>query len=1003
MPETEHAKPPAPRALRLTRPGWGALLAAFVTVQAALVSGNNLLYLLFAVALAAFLLSWLLGRLNLRGVGASLAAPAQVFRGAEFTLTVSLLNRSALPALGLRVAARGQRPAVERLEPGGERAAELRYLLPHRGLNRPADLRLESSYPFGLLLHSRPLEAGELAALPRTRDVRAAADLGRGVEVRVSPAARRGRSGDLWGVREMRPDEDIRAVNWKLSAKAGRLMAVEYAEAAGARATVRLQGPVSGPAGDARAEEAAGACRFFIDAGAEVKLVTPEGEVDYGRGLLHLDRLLNALALAGDGAAPRPAAAPDAAPAEAPPDDRLWAGLTLAGCWLVYFSMFLVEEFRAYPSLAVAALLAAASAWRARRLPALPARLWDAATLAVLAHAVLFHWRQAGIMVANTWLVSYMLVYFAFNAADRAGYRRAFTVFYLGFFLVSGQTISLWYFPVWLAYLAFCTAWLAAEWGAGLRGRGWPRLLAPAGLALALLGAAVFAVIPRVDPLVRRSPIAASLGLDKLTPRSSAVGGFTTNVTLGYFGELRRSSARVMRVRPLASVGSAPPPLYLRGTAFDAFDGLRWSRTPLRVRYRLDGRPFLSRDGGVPMAAAGAGLRLPGSAPAAPALSAEYTLYPVNLSVIFTAYPLGSVEGPPSGAFFDHTDSAYFAAPYTAGARYVARGLRGAAYQGALALAYEPERLLALYLRTPPGEDPRVRALALRVTRGAAGDLAKARAVERYLRSAYGYSLFSGGEGSGLEDFLFRTKEGNCEYFASAAAVLLRHAGVPARLVSGFLADSFNEYGNFYDVRQSQAHAWTEAYVRGQGWVRVDATPSGSAASAWGRRFAGRLSRWVEAGNVNWYRHVIGYDTYAQRNTFHRLGLAVSRWNLARALGWLAAAAALAFLLRAAWRARPRRARRQAALDLFSRAQALLEDAGLPREPWQTPREYAAFVSARRPDLAAVARLAEEHYLERYAGRPRGEADLAEARRLLAELRGRAGGGPLARLRRGFR
>ncbi|MHB0997593.1 MAG: DUF58 domain-containing protein, partial [Elusimicrobiales bacterium] len=515
MAATEPLKPNPPRALRLTAPGWGALLAAFITIQAALVSGNNLLYLLFAVTLAAFLLSLVLGRLNLRAVRAALAAPGQVFRGSEFTLVVNLTNRSSLPALGLRVAARGQRPAVERLDSGGEGTAELRYLLTHRGLNRPADLRLESSYPFGLLLHSRPLDAGELTALPRTRDVRAASDLGAGVEVLVSPAARRSRSGDLWGVREMRPDEDIRSVNWKLSAKAGRLVAVEYAESVGSRVTVRLEGPVSGPAGEARAEEAAGACRYFIDAGAEVKLVTPEGGVDYGRGLLHLDRLLRALALAGDGAAPRPAAGPDPAPAAAPPDDALWRRLTLAGCWLIYLSLFLVEEFRAYPSLAVAAQLAAAAAWRARRLAALPQRLWDAATLAVMAHAVFFHWRQAGIMVANTWLVSYMLVYFAFNAADRAGYRRAFTVFYLGFFLVSGQTISLWYFPAYLAYLAFCTAWLAAEWGAGLRGGGWPRALAPSALALALLGAAAFAVIPRVDPLVRRSPIVAARGHDK--------------------------------------------------------------------------------------------------------------------------------------------------------------------------------------------------------------------------------------------------------------------------------------------------------------------------------------------------------------------------------------------------------------------------------------------------------------------------------------------------------
>ncbi|MHB0996954.1 MAG: transglutaminase TgpA family protein, partial [Elusimicrobiales bacterium] len=535
-----------------------------------------------------------------------------------------------------------------------------------------------------------------------------------------------------------------------------------------------------------------------------------------------------------------------------------------------------------------------------------------------------------------------------------------------------------------------------------LRGGGWPRALAPSALALALLGAAAFAVIPRVDPLVRRSPIVASLGLDKLTPRSSAVSGFTKSVSLGYFGELRRSSARVMRVRPLASVGAAPQPLYVRGLAFDAFDGLRWSRTPVPVKYRLGDRLFWSKDGAAPMPSYGGALRVPGAGRPDPAVSAEYSIFPMNLSVVFSAYPPSAVEAPGASAFLDHTDSANFTLPYTAGIRYTVRGRREAASEGALALAADPQEILRLYLRVPPGEDPRVKDLALRITAGVPGDLAKARAVEKYLRSAYGYSLLSGGEGSGLSDFLFAVREGNCEYFATAAAVLLRHAGVPSRLVSGFLADNYNEYGRFYDVRQSQAHAWTEAYIRGRGWVPLDATPAGAQSAFWGRRFAGRLARWAEAGSVNWYRHVIGYDNYAQRNTFHRLGLAVSRWNLLRALGWLAGAAAGLLLLRALWLARPRGGRRQAALDIFSRAQAALGEAGLPREPWQTPREYAASVAAIRPDLAGIARLAEQHYLERYAGLPRGAADLAEARALLAGLRSRAGSGMAARLRRGF-
>jgi transglutaminase-like putative cysteine protease len=945
---------------------------------------------LFATVLAAFLLSWAAGKANLSAITASLAAPDQIFRGGEFSLGVTLSNRGRLPALGLRLACRGQRVLAEHLSPGGEAGLELRYLLPHRGLNRVEDLRLESDFPFGFLRHSRPLEPSELTALPQTREVRSASELRGGVEVLISSSSRRSRSGDLWGVREMRSDEDVSSVNWKLSAKVGRLMAVEYAEAAGSRVTVRLEGSAAGPDGEARVEEAAGACRFFIDSGAEVRLLTPDGEVDYGRGLLHLDRLLRSLALAGDGATSRPSAHPDPAPSGGRQDEILWRRLLLLGCWLVYLSLFLVEEFRTYPAGLLAALLAAGVIAQERSLPRLPARAWDAATLAVLLHAVFIHWRQAGIMVANSWLVAYMLVYCAFNPADQASRRRALIVFYLGFFLVSGQTISFWYFPAYLAFLAFSTAWLAGEWGAGLRpGRGWPRVLGTVMASLLVLAALAFAVIPRIEPLRSNSPIVASLGLDKLRARSSAVMGFTKNVSLGYFGELRRSSARVMRVRPLASPGAYPPPLYVRGMAFDSFDGLRWSKEGRDLRYKLNGRLYWSRDGSGPLTRAGKQLFFPNPHGAPSVNAVEYTVYPMSLAVIFSAYPINSVEQEKNSAFFDYTDSAYFATPYLGGANYIVRGRSGAPAEGTLALAEEAGELLRLHLRTPAGEDPRIAALAKSITRDRPGDLEKARAVEKYLRTTYSYSLFSKGEGSGLSDFLFVTREGNCEYFASAAAVLLRHAGIPTRLVTGFYAAEFNEYGGFYDVRQNQAHAWVEARIDGLGWVRLEATPSASSGSFWGREFAGRMSRWIEAGNVRWYRHVIGYDTYSQRNTFHRLEVAVSRWNIARTLAWLAAAAGAVFILRTLVLAWPRRRTQNAAQDIFSKAQAALESAGLKREPAWTPREYAAQVAQKRPDLSGFAKLAEQHYLERYAGQPRTEAELAAAQLILKDLRSR--------------
>lgn len=1001
--KTEKRQQKKPRVTSaLTAPGRAALAAALLTFVAAAASGNNLLYLLFSTLAGALLLSLALGRLNLSSVEALPEPPDQAFRGEEFSLGIRLLSRSLLPRFGLRLSCRGQRPLAPRLDAGGEELLELRYLLPHRGRNRVEDLRLESDFPFGLLRHRRPLDAGDLTALPRTREVRSASELGGGVRVMTASAQRRSRSGDLWGVREMGPDEDIRYVNWKLSAKAGRLISVDYAEAVGSRVTVRLEGPLSGPAEEAAAEEAAGACRFFIDSGAEVRLLTPETGIDYGRGLLHLDRMLRALAVSGEGARPRGSSHPDPEPPPVSGDGRFWRRMVLGGAWLTYAALFLAEDFRVLPGFLMALPLLAGILYQEAGWFRLPSRFWDGATILVLLHAVFFHWRAAGIMTANTWLVAYMLVYFSMNPVDLAARRRALSVFFLGFFLASGQTISLWYVPAYLGFLAFFSAWLAAEWGADTRpGRGWPRVAGGLAVAAMVLGLAGFAAVPRFEPLGTRNKIVTSLGLHKLHARSSAVTGFTDSVTLGYFGEIRRSGARMMRIRPIPSPRGAPPPLYVRGMAFDIFDGRRWAKSAEPMRYRIRGRSFLSRDGSAPMPRSGKRYFMPRGREERPASAAEYLIYPMDIGVIFSAYPVVSIEGGRSEVFFDHTDSVRFSGGYPRGVRYVVNGSAGPRGEGVLDIAMDPDALLRRYLLVPEEGDARIKELALKVTEGFEVDLEKARAVEKYLRSSYGYSLFQ--KGGGLSEFLFETREGNCEYFASAGAILLRHSGVPARLVSGFLAEDFNEYGKFYDVRQSQAHAWVEAYARGRGWVRVDPTPPGSVMGAWSRGIAKKVMRWVEAGNVRWYSNVIGYDGYAQRNTFHRLGLAVSRLKLARVLGWLGAAVLLVLLLKAALSLRRRRERARAAEDLFSKAQSALEAAGLPREPYWTPKEYAEHVARKRPDLSGIVRLAEEHYLERYAGQERGPEKLAESRRVLAELRSRAGTrfGVLRRLTKG--
>jgi transglutaminase-like putative cysteine protease len=555
--------------------------------------------------------------------------------------------------------------------------------------------------------------------------------------------------------------------------------------------------------------------------------------------------------------------------------------------------------------------------------------------------------------------------------------------------LVSGLTISLWYFVFFLIYLGLASAWLMAAAGATSRqGRSWLPAWSALLAASLVLSAFFFMVTPRSQGYRRFNPFLAA-GMDKLASRGQAVTGFTEEVSLGYFGELQRSSARFMRiVPPPGGQGARPPELHIRGAAFDAFDGRRWTRSPEPFRYLRDGRLIPSAAGLGWLTLQDRRLLFP-AAPGAPAAPVyDFMIYPIALSVLFTVGSPASAEGINLAASFDADDSIHLSAPYLRGLRYQLR-LSPAPPGLALPAAGREKEFAALFLQLPPGLSPRFFALAQRLAAGAPDAAAKARAVEGYLRRNYRYSTFSDSGRRDVEDFLFSAKRGNCEYFATAGVLLLRAAGVPARLATGFLAQDWNEYGGFYDVRQSAAHAWLEASLPGRGWIAFDPTPAaGFSASAQALRQ--RLARLFDAAQAEWYRRVIGYDQYTQRDAFRRLSLGFSPEALLDRAGralrpLLALAAALGLILVLS---RLRRLWSRGPQADYARAAAALARAGLARLPFQTPREHARDVIAKRPELAPLQSLVELHYLERY-GPGLAAREKSESRRLLLELRRR--------------
>ena len=157
----------------------------------------------------------------------------------------------------------------------------------------------------------------------------------------------------------------------------------------------------------------------------------------------------------------------------------------------------------------------------------------------------------------------------------------------------------------------------------------------------------------------------------------------------------------------------------------------------------------------------------------------------------------------------------------------------------------------------------RVPRLATQITSSARNDFDKAAAIENYLKTRFGYTLQlpQTPVKDPIANFLFERKQGHCEYFASAMAVMLRTIGIPSRVVNGFRSDEFNDLTGNYVVRAKDAHAWVEAYFPGYGWQTFDPTPAGNGGTPQGWN---RLALYVDAMASFWRDWVVSYDTSHQ-------------------------------------------------------------------------------------------------------------------------------------------
>ena len=176
-----------------------------------------------------------------------------------------------------------------------------------------------------------------------------------------------------------------------------------------------------------------------------------------------------------------------------------------------------------------------------------------------------------------------------------------------------------------------------------------------------------------------------------------------------------------------------------------------------------------------------------------------------------------------------------------------------------------PESFARHFLHLPYRSE-RIGRLSEDITRSQAGPYEKAHAIQTYLTRNYRYSLDAplAGLDRPLEEFLFIRKTGYCEHYATAMVIMLRMVGIPARLVTGFLATEWNEYGNYYVVRQQDAHAWVEVNLPHSGWIMMDPTPPSNEVvrneyPAWQA-----LGRILDSAKLQWNRFFVQYSAADQ-------------------------------------------------------------------------------------------------------------------------------------------
>lgn len=524
--------------------------------------------------------------------------------------------------------------------------------------------------------------------------------------------------------------------------------------------------------------------------------------------------------------------------------------------------------------------------------------------------------------------------------------------------MAGGAAISgeLWYAPCLFGFAAFTAVSMALDTVDRAAGGGevpLRPLLRPLrlGLFFTVLGATGFFVFfPRLSWNVAGRKAPTGLG---------GITGMSDRVRLGAGGSIKSSPRVVARVSLEPDPGKDRLGAYFVGRTFDTFDGQEWkgSTRPAPQQWRVT-------------------LGAPGE---------QMTLQNIELLPAYQARTLIGLEGP---LIYAQARALTRAGPtrtqlVDVPGEEVRFSQEGNGYEYQAWSQTDPARRppevlddVLRYTRLPDGLDPRIAALAKDVAGGAPDALAAADRLARHLERNYRYTLEQGAvQEDPLSDFLFASRAGHCEHFATALAVMLRSLGYASRVSAGFYGGE--RLGAVFVLRAGDAHAWTQVWAPGRGWVTFDATPPEGRVSQPVAAWAFLIDAYEQV-DAWWRRRVVDYSIRDQLQLARALvkppPIARSETGLPSgppAAAWLAAASMGALVWWLLRRRGPRQGRPHPAASFLAEIEARLRRAHIAALPGEGLEELSERLRESRHPIASPLWRARTRYLEaRFGGRP---------------------------------